>query len=87
MVNVENRVKQLRLNHAHKIYNKKCPSYMKEKFVPISEKHMYNSRFSIGNFHVPCDDSYIKKTIYYNAIKDWNSLPINIKKHRKQKHV
>ena len=47
------------------------------KFVPISEKHMYNSRFSIGNFHVPCADSYIKKTFYYNAIKDWNILPIN----------
>ena len=49
------------------------------KFVPISKKHMYNSRFRIRNFHVPCADSYIKKTFYYNAIKDWNSLPINIK--------
>ena len=58
---------------------------MKENVVPISEKHMYNSRFSIGNFHVPCADSYIKKTFYYNAIKDWNSLPY--KEHRKQKHV
>ena len=78
-VNVESRVKQLSLNHVHKIYNKKCPSYMKENFIPISEIHMYNSRSSIGNCHVPSADSFIKKTFYYNAIKDWNSLPIDIR--------
>ena len=52
---------------------------MKENFIPISEIHMYNSRSSIGNFHVPSADSFIKKTFYYNAIKDWNSLPIDIR--------
>ena len=32
-LNVENRVKQLRLNPAHKIFNNTCPSYLKNYFI------------------------------------------------------
>ena len=41
LLNIENRNKQLRLNHVFKIVKNKCPSYMKEKnylcqsYVPI----------------------------------------------------
>ena len=41
---VEDRVKQLRLGHAHKIYYNKCPHYLKENFVKVSEHHTYNTR-------------------------------------------
>ena len=35
LLNVETRVKQLRLNHVHKIFYNLCPSYLQENFVPL----------------------------------------------------
>jgi hypothetical protein len=32
-LNVKNRVKQLRLNHDHKIFNNACPSYLKNNVI------------------------------------------------------
>ena len=32
-LNVSNRVRQMRLNHAHKIFYNKCPHYMRNNFV------------------------------------------------------
>ena len=52
-LNVEDRVKQLRLNHAHKIYYNKCPSYMEENFRKVKEQHTYNTRSSQNNFVIP----------------------------------
>lgn len=75
MLNVENRVKQLRLNHVHKIFNNTCPSYMHENFEFVSKTHAYFSRNSIDNFHVPHVNSFTSNTFYYQAIQDWNSLP------------
>ena len=63
----------------HKIYYDKCPSYLKEHFIPVSVQHNYNSRNSKGNFFIPQVDSFTKNTFYYNAIKDWNMLPADIK--------
>ncbi len=40
-LNVQNRVKQLRLNHVHKIVNKKCPSYMNNNFRLVSDIHSH----------------------------------------------
>ena len=65
LVNVKNRVKQLKLNYVHKIYNEKCQSHMRENFKLISEKNM--------------DTIVDLVTFYYSAIKDWNSLPVEIK--------
>lgn len=78
-LNVENRVKQLRLNHVHKIYNKKCPSYMYENFCLVSDMHGYNSRNSKCNFYVQPANSFTINTFYYQAVQDWNSLPLCIK--------
>ena len=36
--------KHLRLNHAHKIFNNTCPSYLKNSFIKINEHHKHNSR-------------------------------------------
>ena len=36
-LNVENRVKQLRLNHDHKIFNHTCPSYLKNKGTKLQK--------------------------------------------------
>jgi hypothetical protein len=32
-LNIENRVKQLRLGHTHNIYNNKCLAYLKDNFI------------------------------------------------------
>ena len=79
LLNVEHRVKQLRLNHVHKIYYNKCPSYMKEDFLKVNEHHTYNTRSSQHNFVVPKIKGVESTTFFYNAIKDWNSLPGHIK--------
>ena len=36
-LNVENREKQLRLNHTHKIFDNACPTYLKNNFIQIDE--------------------------------------------------
>ena len=78
-LNVQNRVKQLRLNHVHKIVNKKCPSYMNNNFSLVSDIHSHNSRNSKGNFYLPQVNCFTSTTFYYQAIKDWNSLPADVK--------
>ena len=39
LLNVETLVKQLRLNHVHKIFYELCPTYLKENFVPLKDVH------------------------------------------------
>jgi hypothetical protein len=48
-LNLENRVKQLRLNHAHKIFNNACPSYLKK--IILYKLQMENSHCSTPLFH------------------------------------
>lgn len=78
-LNIENRVKQLRLNHAHKIFNNNCPSYLNNNFVKINEHHNYSTRSSPFNFVTPKIKGIESSSFYYNAIHDWNSLPDSIK--------
>ena len=42
-----NRVKQVRLNHTHKIFNNTCPSYLKNNFIKINEHQKHNTRTSL----------------------------------------
>lgn len=79
LLNVENRVKQLRLNHVHKIFYNKSPSYMKYNFTKIKDCHQQYTRSSEFNFWVPSIKGQQKFTFYYNAIKDWNFLPNSLK--------
>ena len=52
MLRVEDRVKQLGLNHAHKIFYNKCPSYLHDNFQKLSSVHGYETRGSAHNFYV-----------------------------------
>ena len=83
LLNVETRVKQLRLNHVHKIFYNLCPTYMKENFVPLSEVHQHNTRSRGYNFSVPLCRSVDNTTFYHTGIKDWNSLPQWLKEQEK----
>ena len=77
-LNVENRTKQLRLNHVHKIFNNKCPSYLHDHFRPISQVHSYNNRHSSYNFVVPRIEGVASGTFFYHGIKDWNVLSCDV---------
>ena len=74
MLNVDFRVKQLRLGHAHKISNDRCPSYLSENFVKTSDIHRHNTRGSSENFVVPSVSGVAAITFYYSAIKDYQRL-------------
>ena len=38
---VKTRVKQLRLNHVHKIFYELCPTYLKDNYVPVKDEHQF----------------------------------------------
>ena len=44
LVNVDTRVKLLKLNHVRKIVHNKYPSYMSENFVNVTAVHQYQTR-------------------------------------------
>ena len=69
-LNVENRVKQLRLNHMYKIYYKKGPPYLGTNFVCSSDVRSYNTRSSNYNFIVPQCNSIMKQAFLYNTKLD-----------------
>ena len=80
MLNVEARVKQLRLNHVYNIVQGLAPNYLQENFTLVSSTSRYATRSSSNrNFIVPQISTYEAGTFYYSAIKDWNGLPVNIK--------
>jgi hypothetical protein len=76
MLNVEDRATQLRLNHVYNIYHGKAPSYLCDHFVLNN-----NITRSATNkhFHIPKIRGKESSNFYYNAIKDWNALPLKIK--------
>ena len=68
-LNVENRVKQLRLNHVFNIFNGTCLSYLSEHFRKVSDFHMYSTRGSSENFVIPRVSGYASTTFFFNGIK------------------
>ena len=70
LLNVETRVRQLRLNIVHNFLQ-----YLKENLFPLNYVHQYNTRGSRYNFLVPHCRSVDSSTFYYAGIIDWNSLP------------
>ena len=78
-LNVENRVKFLKLCHVYKIFDNSSPSYLKQFFTRTSTIHRYPTRGSSYNFHFPKVKSLASSTFYFSAIKEWNSLPDDIK--------
>ena len=79
ILNINTRAEQLRLNHVFNIFCDTCPEYMKENFTRLSNLHRYNTRGSDFNFQIPKIKTFSSGSFYYNAIKNWNSLPDDIK--------
>ncbi len=78
MLKIPNKAKQLRLNTAHKIFYKKAPSYLNTNFKRTRDR-THSTRHSVWNFNVPTIIGGEKNTFYFNAIRDWNSLPEKLK--------
>ncbi|XP_042223922.1 uncharacterized protein LOC121867864 [Homarus americanus] len=79
MLSVTDRVKQLRLNHACKIFNGLCPEYLTTNFVRIMDMNRQGSRRSEHNFILPSVRGQAKNIFYFTAIIDWNKIPDHIK--------
>ena len=80
MLNVDFRVKQLRLSHVHKIFNGSGPSYLSEQFIKVFDVLHHYTRGSTENLIVPSVNGVAATTFYYSGIKDWNSLPSDVNK-------
>ena len=53
MLKVEDRIKQLKLNHVFKIYHDEAPEYLISHFRKFSNIHRYSTRGSSTNFILP----------------------------------
>ena len=78
-LNIQNRAKQLRLNHVFNIFNEIGPEYLRSNFTRVLNSHNHNTRNSVQNFLIPKKSTVISGSFYYNAIMDWSSLPSAIK--------
>ena len=76
---VEDRAKQLRLNHVLNVYHELATQYLNQQFLRVADSHSYRTRGCLFNFVVPSIKGCDSHTFYYNAILDWNSLPDDIK--------
>ena len=76
MLSVTDGVSQLRINHVFNIFHGHAPEY-------LCENLNLNNNLTKGgtnlNFLVPSGNTCNKNSFVYNAIFDWNNLPINIK--------
>ena len=76
-LSVSDRIKQLKLGHVFKIWNKTCPSYLTENFSRLNENtDRSETRSYAYNFQVPRIST---TTFAYTAIKEWNYLSNKIK--------
>ncbi len=74
-VDVESRVKFLKLNHMFKILHNKAPKYMQKDFENCQKSHRYNTRSSQLSYDVPQFKSTGQTTFMYSGIKIWNDIP------------
>ena len=70
MLNVDFRVKQLRLSHVHKIFNGTGSWYLSEQFLKVSDVRRHYTRGNTENFVVPSVNGVAAITFYYSGIKD-----------------
>ena len=70
MLKVEDRAKQLRLNHVFNVYHELAPQYLNQHCIRAADSHSYRTRGSLFNFVVPSIKGCDSHTFYYNAILD-----------------
>ena len=79
LLSIEDRVAQLRLNHVFNIYHGSAPSYLSENF-DLRSKSCRSTRSSSNlDFIVPRIKTCESEAFFYQAVKNWNDLPRDIK--------
>ena len=78
-LSIADRVKFFRMSHLFRIRHKLAPTYLLPNFKLVSAAHSYNTRGSHHNFHISRELSLFTNGFAFTAIKQWNSLPDNIK--------
>ncbi len=78
ILKIPGRVKQLRLNIAHKIYYNQAPTYLQTNFNKMNDRG-HSTRGRDRNFVVPNVKGAEGNTFYFNAIKECNKLPMELK--------
>ena len=79
ILNVKDRVTQLKLNHVYKIFYHVAPDYICHNFIKVSDLHNHSTRGSTTNFVVPRIKGPECNSFFYTAISEWNSLANNVK--------
>ena len=79
MLKVEDRIKQLKLNHVFKIYHDEAPEYLISHFRKFSNVHRYSTRGSSTNFILPKVKGQACNSFFFTGIKEWNLLPNQVK--------
>ena len=80
MLPVQDRVRQLKLNHIFKIFHNQCPEYMKENFLRIKDTPLsLCTRSSLNNLFLPRVNKQAINSFCFSGIREWNSLPSVIK--------
>ena len=82
IINVDRRVKQMRLNHVFNIVHNTAPSYLSLNFTSTSQHYSNIRSANILDFRLPSIKLCQDQTLYFNVIKDWNNLPTTIKQIR-----
>ncbi len=77
-IKISYRTRQLRLNMAHKIYYMHDSEYLQENFEKARNKQPH-TRNSLRNAIVQNIKENQSKSLYFHGIKDWNSLPNELK--------
>ena len=80
MLRVSERISQNKLTHIHTIWHNSSPVYLEEHFYKICDTDLRKcTRSSLNNFFLPRVEKQAINTFFYTGIKDWNSLPTNVK--------
>jgi len=79
LLKIQDRVKQLRLNHMFNVFYSMGPTYLEQFFTKTSVTHTHRTRSSSHNFHVPRVTGLASGSFFYQGTLDWNSLPVNIR--------
>ena len=78
-LSIPDRVRFFRMTHLFRVRHKLAPSYLMPNFKLITEAHTHNTRGSNHNFVLSRQLSFSSNSFAFQAIKQWNDLPVNIK--------
>ena len=78
-ISIPNRVEFFKMMHLFRIRHNLAPRYLLSNFVSIDSVHSHNTRGSNFNFALPRYLSLSPHSFAFTAIKQWNSLPNELK--------